>query len=202
MTKLILIRHATTKDNQDKKLSGHIDSKISDIGLKQIEKLTNHLEDIHIDKIYTTTSSRTKDTIKNIARIKEIKIVEINALKEIDFGDFEGITFDEIKNNYPNEFNSMIEKGYEYKYPNGESLIDSFIRVSSEIKDIIKRDRDKTILICAHGGTIRNIISYLLSGDYKYHWNFRIDNVSITILEIDNGFTIIDKINDTSFIKN
>ncbi len=200
MTKLILIRHALTTDNQDNKLSGHIDSVVSEIGKKQIDKLTTYLEKVDIDKIYTTTSSRTKDTVQKIANLKKIDIIQKEALKEISFGDFEGITFEKIKKNHPKEFQDMIDKGYEYKYPNGESLIDSYNRVANEISEIIIDNKDKTILICSHGGTIRNIITYLISNSYEYHWNFKIDNASITILEVENGFTVVDTMNNTSFI--
>ena len=162
MTKLILVRHALTTDNQNNRLSGHIDSAVSESGKKQIDKLTTYLEKIEIDKIYTTTSSRTKDTVKQISKLKKIEIIEKQALKEISFGDFEGITFDEIKNNYPKQFQDMIDKGYEYKYPNGESLIDSYNRVANEISKIIFDNKDKIILICSHGGTIKNIKNHLI----------------------------------------
>lgn len=200
MTKLILVRHALTTDNQNNRLSGHIDSQVSEIGKKQIKQLTRYLEDIKIDSIYTTTSSRTKDTVKEISKIKDIQIKEKENLKEISFGDFEGITFEDIKNSYPNEFQDMINKGYEYKYPNGESLIDSYNRVADEISNILSEEKNKTVLVCSHGGTIRNIITYLISNSYKYHWNFKIDNASVTILEIDNGFTVINTMNNTNFM--
>ena len=158
MVKLILVRHALTVDNQKSRLSGHIDSSISEEGKEQIDKITNYLKDFDIDKIYTTTSSK-----------------------------------------YPKEFQDMIEKGYEYKYPNGESLIDSYNRVCIELDNIISNN-DRTILICSHGGTIRNIITYLISNSYKYHWNFKIDNGSVTILEVQDGFTVITAMNNTSFI--
>ena len=183
MVKLILVRHALTVDNQKSRLSGHIDSSVSEEGKEQIDKITNYLKDFDIDKIYTTTSSRTKDS-----------------LKEISFGDFEGLTFKEIENRYPEEFQDMIKKGYEYKYPNGESLIDSYNRVCTELDNIISDCDNQTILICSHGGTIRNIITYLISNSYKYHWNFKIDNGSVTILEIQDGFTVITTMNNTSFI--
>ena len=200
MIKLILVRHALTTDNQNNRLSGHIDSIVSEIGNEQITKLTSYLKNTDIDKIYTTTSSRTKDTVKQIAKVKDIDIIEKESLKEISFGDFEGITFEEIKKNNPKEFQDMIDKGYEYRYPNGESLVDSYSRVANEISNILSENENKTILICSHGGTIRNIITYLISDSYKYHWNFKIDNASITILEVDNGFAVIDTMNDTSFI--
>ena len=200
MVKLILVRHALTVDNQKSRLSGHIDSSISEEGKEQIDKITNYLKDFDIDKIYTTTSSRTKDTVKKLSELKSIEIIEKESLKEISFGDFEGLTFDEIKDKYPKEFQDMIEKGYEYKYPNGESLIDSYNRVCIELDNIISNNDDRTILICSHGVTIRNIITYLISNSYKYHWNFKIDNGSVTILEVQDGFTVITAMNNTSFI--
>ena len=200
IVKLILVRHALTVDNQKSRLSGHIDSSISEEGKEQIDKITNYLKDFDIDKIYTTTSSRTKDTVKKLSELKSIEIIEKESLKEISFGDFEGLTFDEIKDKYPKEFQDMIEKGYEYKYPNGESLIDSYNRVCIELDNIISNNDDRTILICSHGGTIRNIITYLISNSYKYHWNFKIDNGSVTILEVQDGFTVITAMNNTSFI--
>ena len=200
MVKLILVRHALTVDNQKSRLSGHIDSSISEEGKEQIDKIINYLKDFYIDKIYTTTSSRTKDTVKKLSELKSIEIIEKESLKEISFGDFEGLTFDEIKDKYPKEFQDMIEKGYEYKYPNGESLIDSYNRVCIELDNIISNNDDRTILICSHGGTIRNIITYLISNSYKYHWNFKIDNGSVTILEVQDGFTVITTMNNTSFI--
>ena len=96
MVKLILVRHALTVDNQKSRLSGHIDSSISEEGKEQIDKITNYLKDFDIDKIYTTTSSRTKDTVKKLSELKSIEIIEKESLKEISFGDFEGLTFDEI----------------------------------------------------------------------------------------------------------
>jgi len=200
MVKLILVRHALTVDNQKSRLSGQIDSSISEEGREQIDKITNYLKDFDIDKIYTTTSSRTKDTVKKLSELKSIEIIEKESLKEISFGDFEGLTFDEIKDKYPKEFQDMIEKGYEYKYPNGESLIDSYNRVCIELDNIISNNDNRTILICSHGGTIRNIITYLISNSYKYHWNFKIDNGSVTILEVQDGFTVITAMNNTSFI--
>lgn len=200
MTKLILVRHAVTKDNEGNRLSGHIDSMLSEEGIKQVRKLTDYLKKQKIDKIFSTTSKRTKDTVEPLANILNIEIIERDTLKEISFGDFEGITFEEIKNNHSDEFNKMIKEGYEYKYPNGESLIESYYRVSKEIEKIINENDNKTILICSHGGTIRNIISYLISDSYEYHWNFRIDNASVTIIEVENRFAVINMMNNKNFI--
>ncbi len=199
MIKLILVRHGTTICNEGGALSGLTDSKLSGKGKLQAIKIAQYLKDENIDKIYTTPFSRTKETVKELAEIKNIQIEETNQLNEINFGDFEGLPFNAIKEKWPEEVEKMINKGFEYKYPNGESLVDTFTRVRSEVKKIISENDNSTVLICSHGGTIRNIISYLLCDDYKHHWNFRIDNGSITEIEVENNFAVINKLNHTSF---
>lgn len=200
MTKLILVRHAQTIDNIKFILAGSIDSKISDIGRKQIKYLTNYLKDLNIDSIYTTTLSRTKETVLEISKLKNIDIIEVENLNEINFGSFEGMTFNDIQSLYPDEFQKIIDDGYDYKYPNGESLVNTYDRVCKEMDKIIKNSEGKTVLICSHGGTIRNIISYLITNTYENHWNFKIDNASVTTIDITDGFSVISKLNDTSFI--
>ncbi|MBC6695414.1 histidine phosphatase family protein [Terrisporobacter mayombei] len=200
MIKLILVRHAITTCNEGGNLSGLTDSMLSEKGKLQVKNLTNYLKDEKIDEIYSTPFSRTKETIRKLAEIKNIDIVETDELNEINFGDFEGLGFEFIQREYPEEFEKMINEGFDYKYPQGESLKDTFYRVAKKLDNIMKDKDSKTILICSHGGTIRNIISYLLTNDYKYHWNFKIDNSSVSIIEIDNKFAVINKLNDTSFL--
>lgn len=200
MSKLILVRHATTKDNIKGNLSGHIDSDLSDLGNTQILKLNKFLEKENIDCIYTTTSTRTKNTIRDIAKSKNLNIVESDKLKEINFGDFEGMNFEYIKNSFPEEFEKIIQNGFEYKYPNGESLVDSYNRVCKELNYILESNKEKTILICAHAGTIRNIISYIIGKTHEYHWNFKIDNASISIIDIVDGFPVIQTLNNTTYL--
>lgn len=200
MIRLILVRHGVTVCNENKLMSGFTDSKLSEKGKLQSNKLAKYLKDEKIDKIYITPFSRTRETIKKLAESNNIKIEETSKLNEINFGDFESLSFNEIENIYPEEVDKMINKGFKYKYPNGESLEETFFRIRDEMKKIINDNDNSTILICSHGGTIRNIISYLLCDDYKYHWNFKIDNASITDIEIENNFAVIKKINDTTYL--
>lgn len=201
MIKLILVRHGTTICNEGGALSGLTDSILSERGKLQASKLADYLKDKNIDKIYTTPFSRTKETVDRLAKIKNIQIEERCQLNEINFGDFEGLPFKSIEERYPEEVKKMINEGFKYKYPNGESLEDTFMRVKSELKKIIRDNENSTVLICSHGGTIRNIISYLLCDDYKYHWNFRVDNGSITEIEVENNFAVINKLNDTTYLE-
>ena len=200
MIKLILVRHGITICNEGGAMSGLTDSMLSKRGIVQADKLTNYLKDEKIDKIYTTPFARTRGTIRKLAELNKIQVEETSKLNEINFGDFEGLSFDVIKDRYPEEVEKMINEGFKYKYPNGESLEETFFRVRYEIRKIIHENKNSTVLICSHGETIRNIISYLLCDDYKYHWNFRIDNGSITEIDVEDHFPVINKINDTTYL--
>ena len=72
---------------------------------------------------------------------------------------------------------------------------DTYYRVAKSIDEVLNEKEGKVILICAHGGTIRNILAYLICNDYNNYWNFRIDNASITEIEIEDGFAILNKLN-------
>lgn len=202
MKRLILIRHATTISNEKKVLSGRIEAKISEKGLLEIDILNKKLDElflkkgISIDKIYISNSKRTEDTIKEFACKNNIQIKKIEDLSEIDFGDFEGKDFEYIKKEYPIEYKKLCEEGFEYKYPNGENAIEAYEKNKKAI-DFIVDDiiENQTAIICAHGGSIRNILSYLINKTYKNHWNFKISNAKITIVEIDFGFPVLTKLN-------
>lgn len=158
----------------------------------------------NIDKVYIILFICIKDIVEKILKLKLLEIEEKEVLREISFGDFEGRIFEEIKIKYLNEFEKMIKEGNNYRYLNGESLIDFYKRVVKEIDNIILENDSnldiKIIFICFYVGIIRNIIIYLIFGSYKYYWNFKIDNVFIIVLEIDGGFVVIDKMNFIDFI--
>lgn len=203
MKRLILIRHATTIANERRILSGKSETEISEKGFKEIKLLNNNLEkiildeNIKIDKIYISNSSRTESTIKYFSEKENIDLEKIEGLSEIDFGDFEGKDFEYIKKEHPEEFNKLCTEGFEYKYPNGENGIEAYEKNKKAVEFILNdMQENQTSIVCAHGGSIRNILSYLINNTYMNHWNFKIDNAKISIVEVDFGFSVLTKLNN------
>lgn len=202
MKRLVFIRHASTVANENGLLCGSMETDISEKGrlkivcLKdKIEKLKKE-EDWKFSKIYVSESKRTEETVKDIADIENLDIKKIKDLGEIDFGDFEGKTFEWIRNEYPKEYDKLCREGFEYRYPNGENAIEAYEKNKRAVEHILEdMEDDSTAIICAHGGSIRNILSYMLCGKLENHWNFKIENAKITVLEYDYGFSVLTKLN-------
>ncbi len=201
MVKFIFVRHGMTVDNENMRLSGFIDSKLSDMGKKQAEKMNSRLREEDIDHIYSSPLSRAIDTVREIAKIKNVEIKICEAFREMHFGDFEGFTFKEIQGDYEDEFNKLKEDTFGYRFPNGENMIEFHDRIAKALEEMTKKHENETLLIASHSGVIRACVSHLLAKDHIYHWNFKIDNCSITIIEIVDDFAVIHTLNNTEHLR-
>ncbi|SHJ90294.1 histidine phosphatase family protein [Tepidibacter formicigenes] len=201
MVKFIFVRHGITIDNENMRLSGFIDSKLSDIGKEQVKKTCNRLKYEGIDYIYSSPLTRAVETAREIADFKNVEIKICQNFREMNFGDFEGLTFKEIQDKYKDEFNKLKKDAFKYKFPNGENMIEFHHRISSQLDDIIKKHDNETVLIVSHSGVIRSSLSHLLSKDHIYHWNFKIDNCSITIVEVMDNFAVINTLNNIEHLR-
>ena len=199
MKRLVLIRHASTVANENGLLCGSMETDISEKGRLEIDCLKERIERLKkeenwkLSKVYVSESKRTEETVKDI---ENLEIIKIKDLGEIDFGDFEGKTFEWIRNEYPKEYDKLCSEGFDYRYLNGENAIEAYEKNKRAVEYILKdMEDDSTAIICAHGGSIRNILSYMLCGKLENHWNFKIENAKITVLEYDYGFSVLTKLN-------
>lgn len=199
MKKLILVRHAKTQANDLGKLTGHSETILSKEGQVQVKKLSAYLCKYKIDSIYSSPMQRCLETVSDIAKRASIPIKVIDDFREINFGIFENHTFGEIKGLYPKEVDKMLKEGHTYIYPEGESVIDSYKRNIRAIELVLDGEEGQNILICAHAGTIRNLLSYFVISNYQAHWHFQIDNASVTIVEITDGFPVIKVMNNIDY---
>lgn len=192
MQKIFLIRHARTGDNQEKRFSGRIESEV----IQTQEEIRNiifpKLMNEEIGQVYTSPRKRAVATAKSITN----DYIKDEGLREINFGDFEGLTIEEITESNPEEFDKWIEKQNDYEFPNGDSLNSFYYRVIQEFERIIDQsDKNKNITIFTHGGTIQCIISHLLSKNLDHFWSFKIDNCSVSTFYFIEDTVVFEKVN-------
>ena len=190
MGKLILVRHGQTEMNAQKLYFGKLDPPLNDLGISQAYQTKEKLLDIDYDIIYSSPLERAKQTAK-ICNYLDKDINYNSKLEEINFGIFEGLTFKEISEKFPDEVKKMEENWKDYNYITGESPKEMFQRAISFLETL---DYSKNNLIIAHWGIINCIISYFVSGSLDTYWKFEIKNGAVVIFEGNFEFSYLTKL--------
>ena len=193
MRKIYLIRHGQTDANVEKKYCGWTDINLNSRGKKQVKKLGKKLSDLKIDNIFASDLKRVKETAKFINEFHKKDITYLKEIREMNFGDFENLTFKEISKKYPKQKEKIISNNLTYKFPNGESLKELYNRSIKTFKDILKKDGN--ILIISHGGVIASILTYVLSGDIQNYWSIEVKNATLNTLVEKKQFLYLKNLN-------
>ena len=194
--KIYTARHGQTEWNLEGRMQGHIDIHLNDTGLSQAGKLAERFRNIPIGKIYSSDLSRALETAKIINEFHGVEIVIEPALRELNYGEYEGRLLSEVGE----LFNERQRQGM--GMPGGEELEIFFKRVHNFL-DKVTSSHDEDILIIGHGGTIRAVLCYFLGFSTKHFSSFGIGNTSVHCFERGENEqsyrVIID--NDTSHLE-
>ena len=202
-TRLIFVRHAEAEGNVNRRFQGWTDGELTEKGHIQAQKVAKRLKDEKIDVIYSSSLKRTMQTADYISKIKNLPIIRTDKLKEINGGDWENVSFDELPTLWPHEHDTWENKPHMHKMPNGESMEEFLQRLIKEVEYIIKSNTGKNICIVTHGTAIRALMCYFLGCNLnkmlEVEWY---DNTSITIIEYEDGkYSVITK-GDASHLSN
>ena len=186
MTKLILIRHGESTLNKEGVYFGTHDPSLTETGFEQLNLLINEVPDY--DFIYSSPLRRAVESAE-ILNYKKLDTIYDSRLLELNFGDFEGLTYSEILKKYPNEAQKWKNEGISYKFPKGNSIPDLEKSIVSFVEEI--KDSNKNFLLVTHFGVISSILSHYISDNITNFWKFKSDLASVTILEFHDSFPIL-----------
>lgn len=199
-TEIILLRHGETDMNKNHLYFGHLDPSLNETGKKQLERSKCSLRKIeNIDEINEIFCSPLKRCIESLDILKISKNININYddnFKELNFGIFEGKTYKEICENYPEEVKRMKVEWRTFKVEGSESLEELEKRVVSKLEEIFVSRKGKKILLVAHAGVIKILLSHYLVGNIDLYWKLKIDNGAISkIIKLEDDFVFVDYVN-------
>ena len=201
MSRLLLVRHGDTKFTSARRFQGYSDIDLSAAGYKQAERLHDRLAMEKIDIIYSSDLRRALATDEAIAARQQAHIMVCTELREINYGEIEGLTFDEISCSYPEVASSCVDWSLQLNFPGGESFEEFSQRVRGFPSRLKKHAPEQTILIVAHGGPLRVLLCYLCGVDL-WHWRqFQINVASLSIVETYPEIAVISLLNDTSHLR-
>lgn len=201
MVRLLLVRHGETEWNEAGRCQGCSDVDLGATGLKQAEKLRERLAEESITAIYSSDLRRALHTARIIASPHGIEVVPREELREVDFGEFEGLTFEEIKRRYP-QVDWWDIQNPDQCFPKGESVSQLMARVSQFVAELRECYSEGTKLIVAHGGPLRALLCLLLGFRLEHWWSIRLDNASLSIVETCSPGVVISLLNDVCHLRN
>lgn len=199
--KIYLIRHGQTDWNVEGKIQGRHDISLNETGVKQAELLAKGMEKRPVVQIFSSRQKRALETAQAIGRSQQVAVTVMDGLEEVDFGDWEGKTWDEISREYPKEFKIWCEEPAEITPPGGESRPEIYARMRKALKEIIRRSRGD-IAIVSHGAALAYLVSLMMEKELGAHDEIIVKNVSISTVDYDREtgrFTMIEA-NDTSHL--
>lgn len=196
-TTIYLTRHGQTLWNIEKRLQGRGNSSLTEDGIERAKELRDRIKNIHIDIIYSSPIERALNTANIIKGDKDIEVVTDDGLMEMCFGDYEGRITDEIMKENPSWNIGLIMKGdTKLSAPSGENLAEVRDRVSKTMDRIIEENKGKTILIVAHGITLKALMYYFKDEEVNSEVMGQATLTKINVTE-NNDFNIEFK-NDNS----
>lgn len=206
MARLILVRHGETEWNRTMRYQGQTDTELNETGIRQAERAADRLAGESIDSVYSSDLKRARSTAEIIAARHGMDgaIRDSSLLREMHFGDFEGLTFEEIEERYQLIFSaspSWRSRGPHVRAPNGESIADMAARVERFMHGFPTTDPKHTALIVAHGGPLQVLLCQLLGVGLEHWWQFRLSSASVSIVETYPQGASMVSLNDVSHLE-
>lgn len=187
--KIYLCRHGETDWNKANRIQGNVNIPLNEEGIRlaQLTKQGFDKENLHFDKVYSSTLDRAIQTATILCGHENI--IKDARISEIDFGDYEGLPVpmtkpeddSDLYNLYScfNDPTAYVPKG------NGESYAQVLNRAESFLNTEFfqKNSTDECVLIAAHGGIIRALFGIIEKGELHHFWSVSQPNLSVNILE-------------------
>ena len=151
MTEILLVRHGETLWNQQGRMQGQHDSPLTPTGLHQARQLGRRLANVPFTALYSSDLGRAHQTARCIADSTGHEIVTDGGLRERHFGIFEGLTNNEIKSRYPEDYELFARRDPEYVMSGGESAAQFMRRVVVTLDRIAGAHNGDTIVVVTHG---------------------------------------------------
>lgn len=200
--KLFLIRHGQTEWNSQGRYQGSQDTILTETGIKQARLARKYLSRVNFENFYSSPKKRALQTANIIAGGLNLKINIREDLKELNFGKWEGLTFENINTGYKQDYQNWLSDPYNNPPPDGESFKVLLERAGNEINKIVNENPEgSNVGVVTHGGVIiALLINWLQIPSQR--WRSLIQRQgAINVVVIDKNFPYISQINYTGHLQ-
>ena len=200
MTKIIYVRHGQTEWNTAGRYQGQSDVELTAAGREQAAKLAAHFPVEKVHAVYSSDLKRALETAACIAAAKGLEVQPRAALRELSFGDWEGLTYEQITERWPEALHDFFARPDLLDIPHGESFQILQKRALACIDELVAQHDGETIVVVAHGAILRSILTAALHMDLRYVWTIRQFNTAVNIVCYEKEGTTVELVNSTAHL--
>ena len=199
-TTIILIRHGLTDWNEEGRWQGNEDIPLNTTGIAQAQALGRRLASWPIESLYSSDLRRAAQTAAILGEAVDLQPIHDPSWRERDVGAFQGLTWEEIKVQFPKEYHEMGVGIFDP--PQGEDSHALYDRAVTAFSSLAARHSGQMIAVVSHGGFLHTTLLHILGlpvGQYN-RLSLR-GNTGINIVEISSGRPRLSRLNDTSHLE-
>ncbi len=200
--RLILIRHGETDWNSTLRYQGHVAVPLNERGRMQARKASERLKRYDATALYTSDILRASETADIIGEAVKLKPQPMPDLREIDVGQWEGLTPEELYRRFPEHMQEYERDPARTVRIGGESYAQLQQRALQALNDIhAAHHADETVLAVSHGGTIRALLCHVIDLDLRNFGRMWLDNGSFTELRYGSNGWRLTRLNDAAHLE-
>lgn len=201
MTKVIFIRHGQTEWNVNGRYQGQSDVQLTAAGKEQAAKLAEHFPVKEIDAVYASDLNRAMVTAEAVAGRFGLSVQAEPAFREISFGEWEGLTYEQIVAKWPEAMGNFLQHPDILEIPGGETFPAVQKRAVARLEELVAKHEGQTIAIVAHGAVLRTLLTAALHMPLQYLWSIRQFNTAVNIVRYDAGASpTVELLNSTAHL--
>jgi broad specificity phosphatase PhoE len=198
MTRIVLVRHGETEWNRVERFRGRADVPLNERGISQAEAVARRIQrSWQATAVYSSPLSRAVRTAEAIARRLSLSVQVHPGLLDIDYGMWEGLSPDEVRQRWPELLLAWYEKPHTVRIPGGESLDELRSRCGEVLEEIAARHTESTVVLVGHTVVNRIILLAVLGLGSERFWHLRQDTCAINEIESDGQEFTLASMNDT-----
>jgi len=203
MLTLYLVRHGLSTWNEQNRIQGNHNPRLAKTGKMQARRLARQLKQENISLIYSSHLLRCKETAQIIQKTLKVPLYYDKELREINLGDWEGKTPQQVNRFFKNGYQKWVETPSRVRIPGAEPVGTFRKRVLKTFQKFFQLPIHGNVLIVSHGGVITTLLAHLLKGsEDRFLIRLRIDNTGITVIRVkDKDSGVVYSINNTSHLK-
>jgi phosphoserine phosphatase len=202
MTKILLVRHGHVEGISPERFRGRSDLLLTDEGHSQAEATARRIaESWRPTGLYSSPMRRCLATAAAIGKSCSLEPVPLDGLNDIDYGEWQGLTPDQVRTRWPDELALWYRSPDWVRLPGGETLQEVLARTTEALRDVLRRQPQDVLVLIGHDSVNRVILMHALGLPLSRYWHIRQSPCAINEIDFDaDGFTIVT-LNQTDHLR-